>query len=86
MSKAVLIIDTPENCYNCILNYDSFCCGINNVNFFDDITFDPTKTRLSNCPLKSMPKEDKECYYPDEYADGYANGWNTCIRKIYGRE
>lgn len=82
MSKAVLIIDMPDNCYDCILNYDSFCCSINNTNFFDSTKFDPVKTRLNNCPLKLLPEEDKECHYPDEYEDGYADGWNACIKEI----
>lgn len=82
MSKAVLIIDTPENCYNCILNYDSFCCGINNVNFFDDMDFDPAKNRLSCCPLKPLPEKNK---YHDGAFNAEVKGWNSCLDQIMGK-
>lgn len=78
-NKSILVMDTPENCYDCILNYDSFCCGINNVNFFDDINFDPVKTRLSSCPLKSLPEKKK---YHDGIFNAEVKGWNNCINQI----
>lgn len=81
-TKSILVIDTPENCYDCILNYDSFCCSVNNVNFFDDIEFDPTKTKLNSCPLKLLPKEECISGYYDEYGNGYSDGWNGLLGQI----
>lgn len=39
--------------------------------------------------LSLLPPKDEDSYYPDEYADGYAEGWNACIDKIvemYGKQ
>lgn len=51
MSKAILIMDMPENW----------------------------------CPLQypSDKEGNSECF--DEYEDGYAYGWNSCIEEIIGR-
>ncbi len=93
MSKSVLVIDTPENCLDCQFCYEldegiEACCSI-----MDD---DKDKSLMKKidcedgycqdkpnwCPLKYLPEEDSENYYPDELLDGYANGWNDCLMEI----
>lgn len=36
------------------------------------------------CPLDPLPEKDMESYFPDEFGDGYATGWNACIDEITG--
>ena len=80
MSKAVLVMDMPDNCADCGLIDDTYnlqkCMATgrhigSEFNIYDK--------KIDNCPLRKLPEEDNECYYPDEYEDGYANGWNACI-------
>lgn len=81
MSKAVLVIDMPEICNDC-----DFC-------YYSDGRFPSCQLRLRAvdsyiekpdwCPLKQMPKEDKE-YHIHEFNAGYKKGWNDCIATILG--
>ena len=54
MSKAILIIDMPECCKNCM------CYALGSKNNFCEITrfaiFDDT-TKPDHCPLKPVPKK-----------------------------
>lgn len=84
MSKAILVIDTPESCAKCPLfngYYTDMSCGaLNNrgINYPY-----PESFRQEWCPLKSMPEKD-ETYYLHEYSAGYKVGWNDCINAILG--
>lgn len=40
----------------------------------------------TNCPIREFPKENDENYFPDEFLDGIATGWNMCLKKIKGEE
>ena len=76
MSKAVLVIDMPESCDKCplLLRHDEErCCIPEKRNSFCD--------KPDWCPLKPMPKEDKE-YHIHEFDAGYKKGWNSCINTI----
>lgn len=81
MSKSVLVIRTPENCKSCIHigTFSDFC----RVNCRD--IKDPS-VKPDWCPLRLLPEEDYENHYPDEWEDGYADGWNACIREIMGEQ
>lgn len=84
MSKAILILDMPINCKNCSLSEMSYD--------FNKILCVPmqesydkfAKQKPDWCPLREIPKKNKENYYPDEYMDGYGDGWNACIDEILG--
>lgn len=80
--KAILVIDLPNICSNCLLeqnvvinhkNY-SYCgaCGIT--------------TRhgqiLHHCPLKSMPR--KMAVEHRWFSEDFARGYNLCIDEILG--
>ena len=74
MPKAILVIDMPDNCGNCLI---SDCCHNNDGKYDLNI-------RQSWCPLKEMPDKEKESDCFDEFEDGYAHGWNSCLDEILG--
>lgn len=91
MAKAVLVMEMPESCSKCPA-YESG--GYNGSESYDGACFIEkhcmnghmvTKGRPDWCPLRDLPKKDTQCYFPDEGADGYANGWNACITMIEGK-
>ncbi len=87
MSKSVLVIDTPERCIDCEIgqnmsNSMEVCirCPIAGKSALDK----ETETIPGWCPLKPLPEKVTKSYFPVEFCDGYAAGWNTCIDKITG--
>lgn len=98
MSKSVLVIDTPENCYDCPfgtaycgeLEYEGLCeladCLDCDVILMTEEHYDcESKSRPDWCPLKPLP-EKKEYIVPidnvESQKDIIAVGWNTCLREI----
>lgn len=80
MSKSVLVINTPKYCALCVLRsgvHHPFC-RVNNRDITD------LSIRPVWCPLDPLPEKDMESYFPDEFGDGYATGWNACIDAITG--
>lgn len=73
MSKSVLVIDTPENCYDCLfgtaycgkLEYAG-CCELayrlnQDVILMTEEHYDrESKSRPEWCPLMDLPEKDKE--------------------------
>ena len=100
MSKSVLVIDTPENCYGCPfgteycgnLEYEG-CCELADCLDYDVILtteehYDyESKSRPEWCPLKPLP-EKMIIPRGARNTDGleYASGYNTCINEIKGGE
>lgn len=84
MSKAILVVDIEECCADCPCSLIDdkgmvICLAMRG----EEVGKDGIKPDW--CPLKELPKEDNESYFPDEYSDGYANGWNACINEILGK-
>ena len=90
MSKSVLVIDAPENCLDCI-----FCqeyrtkskkyayCYVTNGDSENDMklikyVYGYRQGKPDWCPLRELPEEDHE------WEDGYADGWNDCLKEIMG--
>ena len=87
--KAILVTDMPKCCGECY-----FCRGLNvcylkrmlegdgllTIWTVDKQILDRTKPDW--CPLVPMPEYDTESYFPDEYMDGYKDGWNACLDAI----
>lgn len=78
MSKAILIIDMPKNCYECKLQVHNMVgdriCVINHKNA------DNCASRGTWCPLKEMPGK-----YPKSqewFSEEYVEGRNDCIDGI----
>lgn len=79
MNKAILVIDMPDNCKNCM------CYVLGESNDFCEVTkfaiFDNT-TKPSHCPLKQVPKKLEVMYGGDE--QDWEKGYNNCIEEIVG--
>ena len=101
MSKSVLVIDTPENCYDCPFGteycgnseYEGRCelaeCLDSDMKLITEEHYDyESKSRPAWCPLKPLP-ERKEYIVPIDNVelqkDIIAVGWNACINKITGK-
>ena len=89
MSKSVLVIDTPENCYDCpigqdcsnILEASPFCLGAGKCVLDKEAEMIPDW-----CPLMDLPEKDNEDYPSNTSDAGFAEGWNQCIDEITGGE
>lgn len=73
MSKAILVIDMPKDCYECPLfitdERNSYCA----INLLKNST-------KEDCPLKPAPEYQEVWYDDDEWTKGY----NNCVREIVG--
>lgn len=76
--KSILVIDTPNDCYDCPCYYEERNkCEATFKNVEDDDIEKP-----SWCPLKNLP-EPKDIGYPnDDYDVGFADGWDACLKEI----
>ena len=101
MNKSVLVIDTPENCYDCPfgteycgnLEYEGCCelaeCLDSDTRLITEEHYDyESESRPEWCPLKPLP-EKKEYIVPinnvESQKDIIAVGWNACIDTITKR-
>lgn len=76
----LLLVQEVNNCMECQLAYDSYCCIITQLNFFDNPdNFDPCKDILDDCPLKEIPERKR---YHEGIFNGEVKGWNSCIDEI----
>lgn len=79
--KAILVIDIPNNCYDCqycrfdARKYNFRGCVLTDTDVQDG-TIDIRKEVHSCCPLKPIPKRK------NEYTDIDAIGWNACLDEI----
>ena len=92
MNKAVLVMDMPERCRDCIffivIDIAKACCKITespcdkDLCRYIDVAFSCEKPDW--CPLRQMPEkvteDGLECYGEMKYMQG----WNACIDAIGG--
>lgn len=96
MSKSVLVIDTPENCYDCPfgtaycgkLEYVGYCeladCLDYDVILMTEEHYDyESESRPEWCPLKPLPEKMTEAAQADHW-NSIKAGWNGCIDEITG--
>lgn len=82
--KAILVIDMPNNCYDCqycrfdARKYNFRGCILADTDVQDG-TIDICKEIHSCCPLKPMPQKKNTDFHPNIV---YANGWNDCLKEI----
>lgn len=94
MSKSVLVIDTPENCYDCPFGtehcgnpeYEGCCelaeCLDSDMSLITEEYYDyESKSRPNWCPLKPLPEKKR---MSADYWNGMTDGWNQCIDAIAG--
>lgn len=90
MSKSVLVIDTPGNCYSCCLHEPirnwSYCAV--KLKRIENSSVKPDW-----CPLKPLPEKmkltgvyNREYFQSNGKMPSYKIGWNDCIDKITGGE
>ena len=77
MSKAVLVMNMPENCQECPMKHDDYCeADAEKRNaYFHEIP--------DWCPLVPLPEKKPE-YLSVNSEKGYCDGWNACIDAITG--
>ena len=84
--KAILVIDMPNNCYDCqycrfdARKYNFRGCVLTDTEVQDG-TIDICKEVHSCCPLKPMPEPRSETI-GDDTPDAEAHGWNLCIEEL----
>lgn len=99
MSKSVLVMNTPENCYDCPfgtaycgeLEYVGYCelagCLDYDVILMTEEHYDcESKSRPEWCPLMDLPEKDNGDYLANTFDAGFAEGRNQCIDEITGGE
>ena len=76
--KSILVIDTPNDCYDCPCYYEERNkCEATFKNVEDDDIEKP-----SWCPLRPLP-EPKDIGYPNEdYDVGFGDGWDACLKEM----
>ena len=91
MNKSVLLIDTPETCGDCQFCYEldegvKACCTLigDEKGLMKEIDCKDgyCQDKPNWCLLKSLPEKDPENHHPNKWVDGYANGWNDCLKEI----
>lgn len=75
MSKAILVIDMPKNCFHCKLQDWANCRIVKGCHAGD--------TRPDWCPLKELPQK-KEMQFLDDASEYHRQGYNACIDDILG--
>ena len=97
--KSVLVIDTPEKCYDCPfgtaycgeLEYVGYCeladCLDYDVILITEEHYDcESKSRPDWCPLKPLPEKSTIENDMTDYQCGMVDGRNQCIDEITGGE
>lgn len=88
MAKAVLIMDMPESCWECNLNYmiplgsRLRCHAFALAKAIDS----NTREKPDWCPLRELPERETEMTDADDlgrdYVRGTMDGWNACLDEI----
>ena len=89
MSKAVLVLDMPQTCKECPLNYsndcdDSVCVPTENLIYPEWIE---ENRKPDWCPLYSLPeKRETVCYQGEDWLSVDTKkrneGWNACVEEL----
>ena len=97
MSKSVLVMETPENCYVCpfgtaycsALEYEGLCeladcldCDV--ILMTEEHNDCESKSRPDWCPLKPLPEKSTIENDMTDYQCGMVDGRNQCIDEITG--
>lgn len=88
MSKAILVMDMPENCLECPLEYgvavnNKILLNHNICNGCGKPNADSTK-KPDWCPLRPMPARKKETDATADYEYYRMQGYNMCVDELGG--
>lgn len=78
MAKAILVMDMPETCYECLFLDEADNCLAMDV-YYTDV--EVVLEKPTWCPLRSVPQKKTELTMFDI---GEAMGYNACIDEILG--
>ena len=81
MSKAILVMDMPKNCFDCRFQEMGFCEAVHSVG--EMIPDDDLESKPDWCPLREMPEEREENHI-GTYEYNFNEGWNACIDAMIG--
>lgn len=86
MMKAVLVIDMPEFCSDCMFRKED---KSDDIWEFKEYKCMFTKRNAEgkpniDCPLKILPVKQSGADLYDEYESGYEDGWNAFRKEIIG--
>lgn len=84
MNKAVLIMDMPKSCGDCVFsNPDGDYCP-----FLGEVTLSEYEgCKKANCPLRELPeKHNTDARQVGEQWAVFNQGWNACLDAIEGRK
>lgn len=92
MSKAVLVMDMPENCIDCIFCREisectEACCEIEFESEDDSLCRmidNYCQEKPDWCPLRHVPDKKEKYSLMGDNSEGYVDGWNACIDDILG--
>lgn len=87
--KGILLVNIPKRCsmrkFKVETDEGYAYCGCLDFDYqVNEYMKSLPKDKPDWCPIHQLPEKDNGCYFPDEYQDGYASGWNHCIEKIRG--
>lgn len=85
MSKAVLVLDMPKGCNDCVLN-NCYFCDVTNENIESYIYDIMEVDKPDWCPLKELPHKRYHSAYGAPIEMSEDKIWNECIDKIVGEE
>ena len=81
MSKAMLIMDMPETCYECPFLDEADNCLAMDV-YYTDVEVVIEKPTW--CPLQEVPQKEKGTFVTNAEEMGYVRGYNACVDDILG--
>ena len=80
MDKVILVMDTPESCWQCVLHSYRYCDVAGRcVDKYMDVD---AKNRPEWCPL--MPIPEREFIWHDDEGSDWERGFNACLDEILG--
>lgn len=79
MNKAILVVDMPESCRDCMIrSLADDCQAIGR--FVQE--YRQNKNKPDWCPLKPMPEKEDHVFNMVKYEDGWIDGWNAFFDNI----
>jgi hypothetical protein len=82
VSKAVLVMDMPKNCFECKMCYvtlDALYCVAKKNMVTDSVA--RLNRRQKFCPIKPLPQKQPLTFL-EHGQDAIAMGWNACLEEI----
>lgn len=94
MSKGIIVVDIPTNCFNCLLKKrppgmsfpeDMICLPMCRSIY----EYKPNNVNGSKpdwCPIKLIPEKKEVKNAENMTSLGWIEGWNACIDEIEGKQ